>query len=479
MNQSKCSKLIAIAFVIGFIVVLIFQLRAHQPSCQPEYYPPEHEMAGQLKGYPGFSPDAGTSYAFIISGEKEVSDWHSALYMYECRAALCCAKALSIPLNAISVQIACYYMHLFVFAVYASFLMFKAIEKSCNLAMVFVPLCLSTHFMFVWMPVGLDFFFFIHFFILCCTLALLPKIGSKRMKAIAWIVIVVALFHAVNFRKNAILLVPIVAYVYVYAQHKVKGRKIVTFLRWTLITICFSVVSTSLVAWLFPVRHAHALSPMLASDMRIAAVLRGEQNQLFAKWLQDGARPKKVYHEYRDSLTAYWGEELLDKNDDLIPRVYETYINTWKTDPKGMLMSRMIQTVEFYCGGFFPPQGQPIIENLYPVLKTNPSTWHFLISQTPNVMYGRLAVLLAGMALVCSVCFRRKRNTGSIDTVDRQALLVCTAALIYAGSFVIVPPTADARYLAPSLFVIWNACWLWLASKIYHVVQGNKPSAEA
>lgn len=144
-----------------------------------------------------------------------------------------------------------------------------------------------------------------------------------------------------------------------------------------------------------------------------------------------------------------------------------------------MLMSRVIQTVEFYFGGTFPPHAQPIIENLYPVLKANPSAWQFLFGQRRSVMYGRLAVLLAGMALVCSILFRRKRNMGSIDAEDWQVLLACTAALIYAGSFVIVPPTADARYLTPSLFVIWNAGWLWLASKINHVVQGNKPFAEA
>lgn len=471
MNQSKYSKLIATWFVIGFIVVAFFQLRAHQPSNKPTYYPPEHELAGQLDVYSGLTRDASITYAPIIAGEREVTDWHSALYMYECRAVLRCARALSLPLDGVSVQIAFYYLHLFLLVAYASYLMYKTVEKSCTLLMLFVPLCLSTHFMFEWMALGLDFFFFVHLFIICCTMTLLPKIGSKRMKTIAWIVIAVSLFHAVNYRKNAILLVPFVAYIYVYTKYKAKERKITHLLRWASISICFVVVSANLIAWILPVRHTQPIIPMLGSDLRIAAVLRGEQNKLRVELLQAGASSKKVNHKFCDSLTAYWGDI------SGVSGAYEIYVRSWKSNPGSMLMARVIQTVEFYCGGSFP-RWQGVIEWLYPALKSNPRAWTFFMAQSRNVMYGRLAILLAGAVLIGYVWFRKNRGKGNIELVDRQAAVACAASLIYAGSFLIAPPTADARYLAPSLFIIWNSCWIWLAVRTNHVVQGNKPSAE-
>lgn len=472
MNQSKYSKLIAIWFVIGFIVVAFFQLRAHQPSNKPTYYPPEHELAGQLDVYSGLTRDASIFYTPIIEGKAEITDWHSALYMYECRASLRCARALSLPLDGVNVQIVFYYLHLCLFVAYVSYLMYNAVEKSWNLVMLFVPLCLSTHFMFEWMPLGLDFFFFVHLFIICCTMALLPKIWCTRMKTIAWIVIAVALFHAVNYRKNAILLVPFVAYIYVYAQHKAKDGKITRLLRWASITICFAVISANLIAWILPVRHTQPINPMLSSDIRIAAVLRGEQNKLRAELLQAGASSKGVNHQFCDSLTAYWGEL------SSVSEAYEIYVNNWKANPGSMLMSRVIQTVEFYCGGSFP-RWQGVVEWFYPALKTNPRAWTFFIGQSRNVMYGRLAVLLAGAALIGYVWFKRNRGKSSIESVDTQAAVACALSLIYAGSFAVVPPTADARYLAPSLFVIWNACWIWLAFKLSHVPQENTLSRDA
>lgn len=478
MNPNKRSKFIAVCFVVGFIVVAFFQLRAHQPSCKPLYYPPEHELAGQLESYSGLTRDASITYAPIIAGEEEVTDWHSALYMYECRAALHCARVFSFPLDGVSVQIAFYYLHLCLFVAYVSILMYKAVEKSCNLVMLFVPLCLSTHFIFEWMALGLDFFFFVHFLIICCTMALLPKIGSRRMGTIAWIIIAVALFHAVNYRKNAILLVPFIAYIYVYTQHKVKERKFTRLMRWAAITICFAVVSANLIAWILPVRHMQPLSSMLGSDLRIAAVLRGEQNKLRAKLLQAGAVSGNVNHQYCDSLTAYWGGELSEEYGGFIPCAYDIYMNQWKTSSGSMFMSRVIQTVEFYCGGIFP-HGQRIIERFYPALKSNPRAWEFCMRLSTNMMYGRLAVLLAGAALACYVRFRRNRGKGSIESVDTQAAVACALSLIYAGSFAVVPPTADARYLAPSLFVIWNACWIWLAFKLSHMSQENTLSRDA
>lgn len=468
MNQSKTSKLIAIWFVVGFLAVAYFQICNHQPTCNPVFFPPEHPQAGQLMMYSGMTRDASVTYAPIIAGEREVTDWHSALYMYECRAALWCTRLLSIPSNGVRIQIAVYYLHLGVFFAYILILLYHAVNKFPFLIMLIVPICLSFFFMYEWMPLGLDFFFFIHFSTMCCTLAILPVLKTKHMRAMAWIIIAITLFHAVNFRKNAILLVPMVACIFVYGRQRLHIKNKQLLWKWIIASLVFSLVSVKLVSWTLPVQYTNPTTPMLSSDLRIAAVLRGEQEQFRNEVLQYGGDVDRLKHPYKDSLTAYWGGELRGKSGGQIPQGYEIYMEHWKKHPGSMMMSRFIQTIEFYCGGLFP-NGQKIIERIYPALKSNPKAWCFLKRLPKDVMYGRIVILIAGFVLCCSAVCNRLKHGHWKQSFDKPIAVSCAAALIYAGSFAIVPPTADTRYLAPSLFIIWNACWIWLAFTIYSI----------
>lgn len=464
MNLSKKSNLAAFFFVFFFLLVAFFQVRNHRPTCQAVYYPSEHPLAGELSHYSGLSRDASITYAPIITGEKDVTDWHSALYMYECRALLFVVKSLGVSSDGVRIQIVMYYLYLGILLAYASALFYQAIRNSLYLMMLFVPLTMGMSFLFDWVALGLDFFFFVHFAILCCSVAFLSGVKDRRMRALLWILIAVTLFHAVNFRKNAVLLIPFVVYVFVFSGQTVNLINYRKWFRWLSITMVVTLVTVKIVPWTLPVKSTNPSAPMLSSDLRIAAVLRGEQEQLRAEILKDGGDERRVNHEYCDSLTAYWGVELL-KERVFIPHALDIYEKHWRQHFSSMLMSRFIQTVEFYCGGSFP-RGQSLISRLYPALDKNPQAWKFLKSLPGDIMYGRLAVLLAGMLIAGWSIFHRWKKGRWAHPWDKSTSLALVFALVYAGSFAIVPPTADARYLAPCLFIIWNACWVWIAHTV-------------
>lgn len=461
MNQSKILKILSILLIICFCTIALFQVQNHGPSYHPSYGPSVNAQTGELViQCPGFSWDACNVYTPIINGESKVTNWHSALYMYECRAALRCAKLLSAHSDGMRIQIFLYYLHLGAFLLCTSLLLYYFIRTNCAYSLLLIPLCCSTHYIFKTLPLGLDFFFFVHFVIMSTVLACVCRIKGKHMRILAWIIIAITLFHAVNFRKNSVLLIPFVAYIYTYIRYKTREKRMVRLSRWVLITILFSFISTNIVAWVFPVTHLNPMAPMMSSDVRIAAVLRGEQG-LFRETLRNSdISATKLNHEYKDSLTAAEFNEL-DVNQNL--RACQMYTENWKQNTGSMLMARFIQTVEFYSGGIVHPMMQKWVERLYPAVQGNPNAWKMRCGMTSMERRVRMLVMLAGVAVLCLLLLQRFKCGHWKHPHAIIVVLPCLAALIYAGSFTIVPPTADARYLAPSLFIIWNACWAWLA----------------
>lgn len=476
MKQSKRFRLTAVAFTLCFIIIFIIQAACYHPNTTPVYSPVDN-----LPRYAGFAWDATHQYAPIINGKNNVEDWHSALYMYECRALLYCGKSLGVITDGIRVQIAFYYLHLIAFLTCLSGVSYYLIRRSLYCITILIPLCFSCYLMFDRLPIGLDFFFFIHFFIMTCCTAFLPKIRRKALKILVWIFIVFTLFHAVNFRKNAILLVPFIGYIFVYAKTKYTENrsKWSALATWLLTSILFSVFSIKIVSWTLPVVHTHPLIPMLSSDLRVAAILRGEQEQFREELRLAGSDEKTLIHPKSDSLTAYWGDELMDLTKPyrvLLPSARYIYINHWINHTGSMFFSRIIQTVEFYCGGRFPI-GVCIIEQIYPSIKTNSKAWEYNGALPKRVIIGRLITLLTGIILFFIILYKRYKKGYWRNPYDKPIAIACATAIIYAGSFTVVPPTADPRYLAPSLFILLNSSWLWFVlfftEKRKKHVQGN------
>lgn len=461
MNQSKASKLTAISFLLAYLTLFFALAVYYHPSSAPVFSSGNH-----LQYYTGFSWDAIHFYAPMINGEMSVEDWHSALYMYECRFLLYCEKALGIQTDGIRVQITFYYLHLCAFLSCLVCVLYYTTRNNSYIFAILLPLCFSTYFMFKCLSIGLDFFFFVHLFIMSCCSAFLSKLKIKQLKTIAWAIILISLFHAVNFRKNAVLLVPFICFLYTYKKTKQKDTigKIVLLRKWLCFSVIFSIFSIKIISWVFPVIHTDPIIPMLSSDLRIAAILRGEQKQFREELQLSGCNAKTLYHPYCNSLTAYWSTELGDPTKPhrvLIPDARNIYIRHWINDTGSMLCSRLIQTVEFYCGGCFPV-GKNIIEQMYPSVKTNSSAWKFVFTPSSSVICIRLFILLGGIILLFYILYRRYRKGYWEHSFDKPTAIVCTTAIIYAATFIVVPPAAETRYLAPSLLIILNSSCMWL-----------------
>lgn len=461
MNPSKYSRAAGIlAVALLWLSVSFLLLYRYAPTEEPRYFPSEHENAGELYSYVGMTCDASVTYAPIIQGEKEVTNWHSSLYMYECRALLCMGNALSLRCNGVNIQIFWYYVHIIALLTAISILWYRACLKKTSLIFLILPIVWSFNKLFHSTHLGLDFFFFVDLSLLCIATILSLQTKRKLYRIIGWCIVAILLFHVVNYRKNAILLLPFITYLFLSIFTGIRlMRAWGKILIWGTVTTFFSLICVYALPFCLPVVHQDPISPMLASDVRIMAVLRGEQEK-FREDLQNlGIEEKQLMHPYCNALTAYWGKEFR-QNGCLIPKAHDIYFGNWIAHPRDMLVSRLIQTVEFYCGGSMPI-GKNIISELYPAIKSNPDAWHYVMEMQPQYVYMRLSILFIGIVLTTMLYLKRLKNPQNWTTYDRATFISCTTAILYAGSFTLVPPTADERYLAPSLFIIWNASWAW------------------
>lgn len=478
MNPSKYSRAAGIlAVVLLWFSVAFLLLYRYAPTERPIYFPPEHVNAGEIKSYIGLTRDASVTYAPIIQGEKEVTNWHSALYMYECRALLLMSNVLSLRYNSVNIQILWYYVHIIALLIAISFLWYRVCLRNPSLVFLIFPIVWSFNKLFCSVLLGLDFFFFVHLSILCIATILSLQTKRKLYRIVGWCIVAICLFHAVNYRKNAILLLPFIACLFLstfaeFRLMRVRGKILI----WGMLTLFFSLICIYSVPICLPVVHKDPISPMLASDVRIMAILRGEQEKFREDLRTLGVEEKRLMHPYCNTLTAYWGGEFR-QNGCLIPKTRDIYFENWIAHPSDMLVSRIIQTVEFYCGGSMPV-GKSIISELYPAIKNNPDAWHYLMRMRPKQMGMRLSILFSGIVLTIMLYLKRRKNPQNWATYDRATFISCTTAILYAGSFTLVPPTADARYLAPSLFIIWNASWAWGILTLSHFIKKKTYSPE-
>lgn len=479
MNPSKYSRVAGIlAVVLLWFSVAFLSFYKYAPTDHPVYYPSKQGQAGEFCHYSGVTYDASNSYTPIIDGKSDVTDWHSALYMYECRALLRIAKALSFDVNGIRIQIFWYYVHLAALLMATSILWYRVIRHNILFVILIIPIIWSFYQLFHSIRLGLDFFFFVHLVILCISTILCLQTQRKIYRIAVWCIVAISLFHVVNYRKNAILLLPYITWIFLSFFDCIRHMRFPhKALIWSVVSVCFSLICLYAVPLCLPVVHQNPIAPMLSSDVRIAAILRGEQEQFRDELRTMGASEKALMHSCRNALTAYSSGELSEKGV-LLPNAYNFYAKSWINHTDSMIVSRIIQTVEFYCGGSMPV-GKTLIAEYYPALRHNPSAWHCYLEAIPKwKMCLRLCIFFIGIALTIWLNFKQRTKSNNWQFYDKATLISCIVALFYAGSFVLVPPTADARYLAPSLFIIWNACWAWGLITLSHFIKKKTYSPE-
>ena len=267
--------------------------------------------------------------------------------------------------------------------------------------------------------------------------------GTKR-KRLAWLVIVmIVLLHLVSYRKNAALFVPVLMAFLLYSAERFRmlswGKKLITW--------CASVVMVLLVAFsgtdvILPVKKGHPLMPMMESDVRIASILRGELDE-FRKQGFISITGEKAER----SITAFWYGGSKAKAEWKAYR--DIYVEEWKSHPETMMAAAIIQRIQFYCGGHSFSFLKEAVESRYPIVKHNPKAWEICVPQVHDSPSWRLLwICMAPLhALLVYALWSKKRLSSTVCIICVGAAVM---AVLYACSYMIVVPTPDARYLAPS-----------------------------
>lgn len=423
MNRSKK--------IVGVIVILLVVLYSL-------FLPLIPGMNGEKMSY-----DAVHVYANCIETES-VTNWHSSLFMYECivvkrildllfrcffsgHAVLCIFWCFStLMMVAAIVFIGCQLVEktaiwcvLYPCAVYASLKLPLAHLYQCG--------------------VGLDYFFVC---VLWCFLASMLAYNSSitHSKKIIWLaVVLLILLHLVSFRRNSVFIVPLGVACIMYGFESFNKlrlyHKIGLWVASSMLCSFFALVWADAI---LPVKKLHPVAPMMESEVRIAAILRGEADA----YRQQGLIATKGEDAER-CISAYWyGSHDWEK-------LSEIYIDEWRANTETMLTAALIQRVQFFSGGNNFDILKKVVESRFPAVVGNERAW---LHVTPVLLEGPLVRLLwlsLSPCLVIAVVLVRKYGKISF-AICFVSVVSALVSLLYAGSFLVVVPTSDARYLAPA-----------------------------
>lgn len=399
---------------------------------------------------PGFFNDAVITYADQISGAHEVTDWHCALYMYEGRALHHAMEWVSgAECDGILPQRILMWVADIVLLANLAYWLALLMRRDARLGWIAVPFGGCMVLLHIGLGVSLDYFFTT---ILCSSLSLsfmLYRAPGKWVRLLCAVGLVILLWHMVEYRRNAALLLP--GFVYLLTARYMPGARIFS-------KAALAAVFTLALYWTatnsirlsgLTVEHKPSMTPMVESDLRIAALLTDSREQ---EWENLRANGMPVYeHEYRDSITAYWGGADVNKTD--WERVWPYYLNAWKTNTGNMLMARFLQLSQFYWSGTTPAIVENLADAMYPAMQHNPQRWVTLRPTDMQYTYLRvlrLAVTLGTIILCLRLLYLWLVRRVALSACQYVQLIVTGAASAYSVSYVVVTPTADFRYLLPA-----------------------------
>ena len=430
MNRNKKHLLAFVFYCLAVCLVLGWILSAYIPTPSGD----------------GMSADSITTYSLIIENEN-VTNWHSSLFMHECIALKHITYWLTGQLLSGTAVLFGAWVIMTTMMVIAIITLGYSLIRSNLWWFIALPCCIILSFIHVryLYPIGLDYYFTCILWCLLAAMVVHFRASSHTSRIVCTCIIIFFLFHLVSYRKNSILFIPFVLGWLLYMTcwfRKICITKKLTV--WISVSLIFTLISYSGVDILLPVTKQHPITPMMESDVRIAAILRGEQDAFRREGILQSTGSIT-----EDCISAYW-IYLPEKSWD---KILTMYINEWKEHPETMIAASIIQRIQFYSGGHNLPFLRKWVESRYPVVKKNENTWKIITplyspqSYVPHLK-GLLMMCTAPISIVlASLLLHRK-------TIAPEASSTCIIAgslsFLYAISYLIVTPTSDARYLAPA-----------------------------
>ena len=389
------------------------------------------------------SADAKYTYAFNIDNDL-ITNWHSSLFVLE---GIIVKKMLSFFAISISG-----YKVLQLFAIF--FIAITVVSAAYLFRLLFKNLYLYN--------AAFLLFFVSYYHNGCCRLwgldqilmhLLLPLIAivvlcyrspSKRSAFFFLPFGIFILWHCCDYRKIFLISAPIILYAILMAIEKFRSLCLIKRMMWVAGSFgAFVLLLMPAVDVLFSVPKAHPITPMLVSDIKIAYLLDGKLDELYDKNLIENDNEKVDY-----TITSYWNGI---KNGNQIDDLKEMYIHEWLNNPERMLGAKMLQIIQFYCGGGFPPVVRDVVEIFYPMVRANDKAWNIVFGMRVKEVCLRWMTVIMVLITVILSCVRIKREK-LYSLFDKAYVYIGLSMLVYFSGFIIVTPTPDYRFLMPTMF---------------------------
>lgn len=420
-----------------------------------------------------WSQDARVTYAHCI-GTGELTNWHSATFMFEGHMLYSLLHdALGLPVTAHTVLITMALVMGFALTAALSAILHWLMKRDLS----FSFFALSSPFFVIFfksnafMNFGLD-FYFMGALVICTAALLYLKHPRRAIRFVAQVAFWLLLFHIPEFRKNGILTVPFFAFAWMYLmfRHLSLWKSAAA----SVLVTCLAGLAAMGAPKIIPnVEIRHPQMVMMACDMKIAALCRGEVEQELARQRE----VYKIWHslvlseENWDVRADYVGPVIdeadpsRDTSDEFDwPAFREDYLRHWREYPASMISARAIQSFNFFTQNYTPKWLQHWWNERWPALAEGRDAWSTTNIRSSSTLFRNVLMLvLAGMLVYSLLRFMRRRF---MSAPERLALFLGVVSWVYSLSFLIVVPTSDKRYHIPSallclmsLFIFGVVLW--------------------
>lgn len=418
-----------------------------------------------------------------------VSDWHSILFYKELIVAknICLDVLNFIGSKATVESIFRKFSSFSIFAFLAvlSYLLKRLINTNAIYCWVFVAWIVTICFIF---PNMVDHYWGnLESYNLVVLSMMIPiiiwiKNTSVFLRFFLFFILIVLCIHAVEYRKNAWVLMPIIAYVTAYQVnylHSARIKRLVIFFL-LLFSTYLGVVG---VKCFIPHKEMHSSSVMLVSDIKIASHLLNEYDRE-SRWLAANCglqHPERTRNLLRaDSenkpvkFSCYDIIYRVPLNDNQWTMLKKRYLHYWKEYTKEMLIARMLSAQHLYGSVQTSTWIKKWLLITYPHLDGK----HFALPSgsvwEDNVpVFGHMATLGAVFVSILLYMLLLIKRKSHFINLDKTVIVIFVSALVYYASFLVITPAPFSRYLGSSILtfwllipVIWTRCYLIYRKKV-------------
>lgn len=448
MNQSKhISRLCPLLFTVAFVCLIFSDINAL-----------------------GNDPNG---YAIDITHMASIpSSWQSPLFIYEGRLIAYLASLLNInypdllTLAGINfgwlkieyapgiLALYAYWAITICFVYFSLFFFIKKITKTENHHIVFTVVLCS---LFLFIRIFHYFHFgkyldgyFTNLLLSSVFLLYFSTMLKGWKKAFIYAVVFFFIIHCFMFRKNALALIPFISYYLVNFSIQIKSaRKRIIY---AILTTCALSGAACTLYKIIPSRPSHPAIVMLASEIKDAALLKGDEQVL--EEISDSCGLQCRYENI--ICPEYWLEGLSDFTDEEWATFLGIFKNYSLENPSEMFAAHIIQITQFICNGYVPSLEKRVIQYCFPNSDSE-AQWEWKAYCSIGG-YEKIWLYLVAIALFV---IARTRKIKDSQNLLKLADCLFVLSFAYTFSFFFVVPTPDNRYHA---FSVMGLC---ISSSIY------------